>query len=284
MPVRVVTDSTADIPLDEAAALGVTVVPLTVLFGSESLRDQVDIGPEEFFRRLVSSPVLPKTSQPSPATFAEVYRRLLDEGADAILSIHISSKLSGTVNSARTARDSLPNPGAVTILDSGTVTAEMANGVRTAAKVAARGGTVEEARAAAERALRHSHLVGLLDTLEYLQKGGRIGRARAWIGGLLNVKPLVHIKDGEVAPLERVRGRARALDRLIELTVARTTAAEVSLLHSSPPEEVERVRARLEAAMPGVPIRIGWLGPVVGVYAGPNVIGTVVLDREGVTP
>lgn len=284
MPLRIVTDSTSDIPLEEAAALGVTVVPLTILFGEESLRDQVDIGPEEFFRRLVASSIVPKTSQPSPAAFIETYQRLLGEGATALLSIHISGKLSGTVNSARTARDSLPNPSAVTILDSGTVTAEMAFGVRAAAKVAAAGGSVEQARAAAERALRHSHLVGVLDTLEYLQKGGRIGRARAWIGGLLNVKPLITVKDGEVAPLERVRGRGRAVERLIELTVARTNAAEIALLHSGSHDELERTQTRLAAAMPGVPIRTGWLGPVVGVYAGPNVIGTVVLEREGVTP
>lgn len=284
MPLRIVTDSTADIPLDEASQLGITVVPLTILFGQESLRDQVDIGPEEFFQRLVTASVLPKTSQPSPAAFAETYQRLLGEGATELLSIHISGKLSGTVNSARTGRDSLPNPSAVTILDSGTATAEMAYGVRAAAKVAAAGGSVEQARAAAERALRHSHLIGLLDTLEYLQKGGRIGRARAWIGGLLNVKPMIVVRDGEVAPLERVRGRGRAVDRLIELTVAREDAAEVTILHSGGPEELERTRRRLEAAMAGVAFRTGWLGPVVGVYAGPNVIGTVVLDREGVTP
>jgi DegV family protein with EDD domain len=284
MTVRIVADSTADIPLDEAASLGVTVVPLSILFGTESLRDQVDIAPEEFFRRLVAASDLPKTSQPPPAAFTEAYRRLLDEGASAILSIHISGKLSGTVNSARTARDSLPDPSLVTVLDSGTVTAEMAYGVRAAARVAARGGSVEEARAAAELALRHSHLVGLLDTLEYLQKGGRIGRARAWIGGLLNVKPMVHVKDGEVAPLERVRGRARAIDRLVELTAAHTDVADITLLHSATPEELERVKGRIEAAVPGVPVRTGWLGPVVGVYAGPNVVGTVVLDRAGVTP
>jgi DegV family protein with EDD domain len=284
MTLRVVTDSTADLPQDEAAALGVTVVPLTILFGSESLRDQVDIGPEEFFRRLVSSSVLPKTSQPSPAAFADAYSRLLNEGATEILSIHISGKLSGTVNSARTARDSLPNPTAVTILDSGTVTAEMAYGIRAAARVAAAGGNAEQARAAAERALRHSHLYAVLDTLEYLQKGGRIGRARAWIGGLLNVKPMITVKDGEVAPLERVRGRSRAIDRLVELTAARTNAAEITILHSGSPEELERVRARIQAACPGALIRAGWLGPVVGVYGGPNLIGAVVLDQEGVSP
>jgi DegV family protein with EDD domain len=283
MTVHVVTDSTADIPADEAAALGVTVVPLNILIGDQSYRDQVDIGAEEFFRRLTTSPILPKTSQPPAGAFIETYKGLIEGAATAILSIHISGKLSGTVNSARTARDTI-GAGTVTVLDSGTVSAALANGVRAAAGVAAAGGSVEEARAAAERALRHSHLLAMLDTLEYLQRGGRIGRARAWIGGLLNVKPLIVVKEGEVAPLERVRSRSRAIDRLIELTAARTNAAEVTLLHSSSPEEVERVSSRLASAMPTAKLRTGWLGPVVGVYAGPNILGTVVLDREGAAP
>lgn len=283
MPLAIVTDSTSDIPPDEAAPLGVTVVPLNVLFESESLRDGIDIGPEEFFRRLTSTKSLPKTSQPSVGAFLETYQHVLAGDATEILSIHISSKLSGTLNSARTARDNLANPSAVTLLDSEAVTAQLAFGVRAAARVAAAGGTVAEARAAAESALRRSTLYGALDTLEYLQRGGRIGRARAWIGGVLNVKPFITVRNGEVAPLERVRTRGKAIERLIELTTAHGRAEEIAILHSSSSDDLERVRTRLEKAMPNVAIRTGWLGPTVGVYGGPNVVGTVVLDREAGT-
>lgn len=283
MPLAIVTDSTSDLTREEAAELGVTVVPLNVMFESESLRDGVDIGPEEFFRRLAHTKVLPKTSQPSVGAFLEAYEQVLSGGATAILSIHISSKLSGTLNSARTARDSMAAPSAVSLLDSEAVTAQLAFGVRAAAQVAKAGGTLEQARAAAESALRRSTLYGALDTLEFLQRGGRIGRARAWIGSVLNVKPFITVRNGEVAPLERVRTRGKAMERLIELTTAHHRVEEVTLLHSGSVDDLERVRGRLAQAMPDIPIRSGWLGPVVGVYGGPNVLGTVVLDREAGT-
>ncbi|MBI2760405.1 MAG: DegV family protein [Chloroflexi bacterium] len=284
MPVRIVTDSTADLTAAETAELGVTVVPLNVLFGSESLRDGVDINAEEFFRRLTSSRVLPKTSQPSVGSFAETYRELLDGGAMEILSIHISSKLSGTLNSARTARDSLDDPSRVTLLDSESVSAQLGYAVRAAATVAGAGGGLSEARAAAESVLRRSRLFVVLDTLEYLQRGGRIGRARAWIGGVLNVKPLLMVKGGEIVPLERVRTRGRAMDRMADLVIEHSNADQVALFHSGAGADLDRVRSKIASALPGAQIMPGWLGPVVGVYAGPQALGAVVVDREAAPP
>lgn len=280
MTVRIVTDSTADLLVDEVERYGIIVAPLNVLIGSENFRDGIDIQAEEFYRRLPSLRELPKTSQPSAGAFLEIYQQQLAAGASAILSIHISGKLSGTLNAARTARDNLPDPTRVTLIDTGTVSAGSAYGVLAAARVASEGGTSEQAQAAAESALGRAHLVAMLDTLEYLQRGGRVGRTRAWLGGLLNVKPIITFRDGEVAPFERVRTRARAIDRIIELTVAYQHIESVSLIHSCRPDEVERVLKRLSDALPGVPIRTGWFGPVVGVYAGPNTLGTVVLERE----
>jgi DegV family protein with EDD domain len=280
MSVRVVTDSTSDLTPEEAAGLGVTVVPLTVHFGERSYLDRVEITPQEFFRRLTSEGVLPKTSQPSVGAFLETYQRLLREGTTAIVSIHISGKLSGTVNAARTARENLPDPSCVVVVDSETVTAPLAYGVRAAA-AAAHGGAGPEAVAAAARdAIRRTHLVAVLDTLEYLHKGGRIGRVRAWLGGVLSIKPLISVKDGEVVPVERVRTRTRALERIIELTAQHRDPVEITLLHSCSDEEAARVQQRIAAALPGVPIRTGWIGPVVGVYAGPNVVGTATLCKD----
>jgi DegV family protein with EDD domain len=282
MPVRVVTDSTADLTPTEAEAHGVTVVPLNVLFGQESLRDGVDIRSDEFVQRLSTSKLLPKTSQPSVGAFAQIYERLT-AGGDQVLSIHISSKLSGTLNSARTARDSLANPSSVMLLDSGSVSAELGFAVLAAAEAVERGAGIEQARAAAESALRRSRLYVVLDTLEYLQRGGRIGRARAWIGGVLNVKPVLTVREGEVAPLERVRSRERALERLAELVLRHQNAEAVAVFHAGAEQASEQLQARVSTALPDARIWPGWLGPVVGVYAGPGALGAVVLDRDSST-
>ncbi len=275
MSVCVVTDSTADLPRDEAAASGITVVPLNVLFGSTSLLDGIEISPQEFFQRLPGEKTLPKTSQPAAGSFLETYQRLLAEGASGIVSVHISGKLSGTINSARTARDSLDDPSRVVVVDSGSVSAALAYGARAAAAAAAAGGRLEQVAQAAQDAMARTHLFVTLETLEYLQKGGRIGRARAWFGGVLSIKPVLAIVDGEIVPLERVRTHSRAISRVIELAAAQSHVSDVTLLHSAPDADVEAVRTRLAEAMPQARLRVGWLGAVVGVYAGPNAIGIV---------
>lgn len=281
MPVHVVTDSTADLPTDEAAALGITVVPLNVLFGTTSLLDGVEITPEEFFRRLPGEKSLPKTSQPPAGAFLETYERLLADGVDGIVSIHISGKLSGTINSARTGRDSLKDPSRVTVVDSGNVSAALAYGARAAAAAAAAGNDQETVAQAARDAMQRTHLLVTVETLEYLQKGGRIGRARAWFGGVLNVKPVLSVIDGEVVPLERVRTHSRAVARVIELAAEQPNVTDVTLLHSVSDGSFEEVRQRLAAAFPHAHVRAGWLGAVVGVYAGPNAIGVVTCSGDG---
>jgi DegV family protein with EDD domain len=279
MTVRVVTDSTSDISQADAERLGITVVPLNIHFGTEQLRDGVDIKPPEFFRRLTESKTLPKTSQPSAGAFLEVYQRLARE-TDAILSVHLSGKLSGTLNSARAARDALGGRARVDVLDSETVSWPLGAAARAAQEAALAGRSLEECAAAARDCVARTHLVFVLDTLEYLQKGGRIGRARAWLGQVLNIKPVLTVRDGEVAPLERVRSRTRAEERLFELIVAHKDRAErLAVCHSSSDEEAERWAERLRTTIPGVPVETGWLGPVVGVYAGPNVLGMAVTTR-----
>jgi DegV family protein with EDD domain len=278
MAVRVVTDSTSDITQARAEQLGLTVVPLNIHFGSEQLRDGIDIQPEAFFKRLVSSSTLPKTSQPSAGQFLEVYQRLAKE-TDEILSIHISGKLSGTLNSARAARDALGGGPRVEIIDSGTVSIPLGYAARIAQQAAAAGKNLDECVAIVRESLARTQLVFVLDTLEYLQKGGRVGRARAFLGGLFNIKPILTVKDGEVAPLERVRTKNRAAERLFELTAAWPNPEFIGVAHSGSPVEAERWAARLRQKFPGVTVETEWIGPVVGVYGGPDLLGMAAVSK-----
>jgi DegV family protein with EDD domain len=278
MTVRIVTDSTSDISQVEAERLGITVVPLNIHFGSEQLKDGVDILPEQFFQRLVESKVLPKTSQPSAGAFLDVYQRLAQD-TDQILTIHISGKLSGTGNSARAARDVLNSKATIEIVDSGTVSWPLGHAVRAAQEAALSGKNIEECAAAARGAIDRTKLIFLQDTLEFLQRGGRIGRARAWIGQMFNIKPILTIRDGEIAPLERVRSRMRAEERVFELATEDQHPEYLAVAHSSTTDDAERWAERLGGTRPGVPVDVRWLGPVVGVYAGPNVLGMACVRR-----
>ena len=279
MTVHVVTDSTSDITPGDAARWGLTVVPLNVHFGTEQLRDGIDIGAEQFQQRLVSSATLPKTSQPSAGAFLETYRQLAADG-DSILSIHISGKLSGTVNSARAARDALGGRIQVEIVDTGTVSWPLGYIARMAATAAGEGKSLEECAAIARDTASRNRLLVVLDTLEYLQKGGRIGRARAWFGGILNIKPILTFTDGEVAPVERVRSRAKAEERIIELAARNAPAEWAVVCHTGIPADAERHAERLQQLLPGATVETGWMGPVVGVYAGPKGLGVGVIQRR----
>ncbi len=276
---RIVTDSTADFDADEADDLGVTVVPLTVFFGEEALLDRVDIQPDEFYARLTRDRTVPRTSQPPAGRFQEVYADLVAAGATEILSIHISAKLSGTYNAARLGAGVPPSGCQIETLDSGTVCGGLQAMVRRAAAIARDGGTLNQALDAARDVIPHHRISIMLDTLEYLQKGGRIGRARAWIGSLLNLKPIVHVEDGEVAPGDRVRSRARGIERIFELTNEVPDAERIIVQHTGAANDAEALARRFRSAQPGVPVDVRWIGPVVGAYVGPNAVGAVVAQR-----
>lgn len=279
MTLRIVTDSTADLEAAEAARLGIAVVPLTVFFGEEALLDRVEITPERFYERLRATKALPRTSQPSVGRFQETYARIAAEGATEILVITISSKLSGTLGAARLAAAEPPAGCTITLLDSMTVAGGLGLLVRRAAEVAAAGGTAADAKALAERLIPRHHISILLDTLEYLQRGGRIGRARALLGSMLNIKPIVRVKDGEVGAAERVRSRGRGVERIYELTLSVPGLERVIVEHTGCPEDAAALADRLGRALPGVEVETRWIGPVVGVYVGPNGLGTVAVER-----
>ena len=273
--IRVVTDSTSDILPDEARRLGVDVVPLTVRFGDEQFRDGVDLGPDEFYRRLPTATVQPSTSQPTPEQFAEVYRRHVDAG-DTVLSIHISAALSGTLQSATLAAQDLPR-GAVRVVDSTTVSAGMQFLVRAALSDVEEGCDLDELerRVVSRRERVAVHV--LLDTLTYLQRGGRIGRAQGLVGGILNVKPLLGVRNGVVHPEARVRKRQQGIDKMLEMARQASPLSALAAFHCGAPELLELIEPRLRADHPGVEVITGQLGAVVGTYSGPGGVGIALL-------
>ncbi len=273
--IRIVTDSTSDILPEEAGRLGVDVVPLTVRFGDEEFRDGIDLSPDQFYKRLATTSVQPSTSQPTPEQFTQVYRRHLDAG-DTVVSVHIAAKFSGTIQSASLAAQGFPD-GAIRVVDTTTVSAGMQFIVR---------GALDDARAgcdAAEverRVLDRRNRVGvyvLLDTLAYLARGGRIGRAQSLVGGILNVKPLLCLRDGEVHPQARVRSRKQGIAKLIELAAAARPLEGLAVFHCGAPELLGLIEPQLRADHPGIELTAGQLGAVVGTYSGPGGVGVAFL-------
>ena len=278
MTVRVVTDSTADLPPALAQELGITVVPLNVHFGAEVYRDGVDISPDQFYAMLVSSPNLPTTSQPSVGDFLETYESLRED-SDGIVSIHVSGKLSGTLNSAEQARQQLQGDTRVETVDSLQASLGLAMVVIAAARAAQSGGDVDEVLRAAREATVRAGFFGLLDTLRYLEKGGRIGKAQAFVGSLLQVKPLLTIRDGEAHPLERARNRARGTRRLYEIAREHAPLADLAVAYTTTPNEAHYLAERLRPLHPTGDVFVSQLGPVVGTYLGPQVLGVALLTR-----
>jgi DegV family protein with EDD domain len=270
MAVKVVTDSTWDLPPELAEELGITVVPLSVLFGEEAYKDGVEITREAFFDRLVNGNVHPKTSQPSVGDFAAVYKELTDQGHE-IVSVHIADKLSGTLNSARAAKLDLPEA-TITLVDSATAALALGLVVKATAEAAQAGKTHAEVVAVAEDAAEKTEAYVILETLTYLQKGGRIGKAQALIGGLLSVKPILTIKDGEILPHEKVRSRAKGIAKLKEIAAASAPYAELGVIHETDSEIVTDLVATL-SALTDKPVLLGKIGAVIGVHAGPDVVG-----------
>jgi DegV family protein with EDD domain len=269
MTISIVTDSLADLPQQLADTLEIAVVPLSVNFGMESYRTGLDITSAEFYVRLVTAKTLPTTSQPSVGQFTKTYSAIANRGHD-IVSIHASSKLSGTFNAALQAAKEILGA-RVKVID--TSSASLAEGlvVTAAARTAQAGGSFDEVVAAAQDAVSKTDVYFVLDNLEYLQKGGRIGKASAFIGGLLSIKPVLTLRNGEVHPHERVRTHAKALARLKEIVQASAPYAEAAVLSGTIPDQilVETVRP----LAPDLPLITGVVGPAIGTYTGPGVLG-----------
>jgi DegV family protein with EDD domain len=273
--IRVVTDSTADLPerLQQEARLA--MVPLSVNFGSESLLDKVEITHAEFIRRLKVTRTLPTTSQPAPGRFEEVYRQLADDGAEGIISIHISEKLSGTVGSARIAAEAVADRVPVTVLDSRTITLGLGFLALEAARVAATGADLAAVAEAVRKMIPNIHIIFFADTLEYLQKGGRIGRAAMIAGSILSLKPLMRLDEGVVVPHERTRTRTKAIDGLVKFVKDFPQIRQLGALQIGD-AEIETLLDRLGTVYPREKIVVTDVSPVIAVHVGPGTLGVVI--------
>lgn len=276
MVVRIVTDSTADLPAEVASGLGITVVPLTVFFGDEAYLDGVELDSANFYAKMAASKDLPRTSQPSPAAFQEAFQRLIDEGADAILSLHLSSKLSGTFQSARTARDSLPEETRrvpIEIVDSLSISAGLGYAAQKAARLAQEGENLEKIKATVEDILSRTHILAVLDTLEYVRRGGRIGAASAMLGNMLSFKPIVALKNGEVVPVERPRTRAKAYARVAQLLSEQGALETISIVETN--QEVGQQLDEVIQSVHSGTLPHYDLGAVIGAHTGPGTAAIV---------
>ena len=271
----VVVDSTADFPEAPERFPNWRVVPLYVRFGDASFRDYVELGPDEFYRRLRSAPVLPTTSQPTPADFLAVYRELA--GCRRILSLHVSGRLSGTVESARAAAAELDGGERVRVIDSESASAAIAMLGLAVQRRLARGTSDAELDELLARYRREARVVFTVDTLDYLARGGRIGRARALAGELLHVKPILRIENGEVVPVKRVRGNQKAFlefAREFDASAANRPGLRAGIAHADAPDRAAALRELVRRTRPDAQVEhVTSLGAVLGTHSGPGAVG-----------
>jgi DegV family protein with EDD domain len=258
----------------------IAVVPLQVILGAQTFRDKIDLTEEEFFEKAKTLKVLPKTSQPPPGDFEKVYRELAaDPDVDSIISAHISSKLSGTYSAAATAGARVQEEVGKRISVIDTMSAYMGNGFMlvNGARAAEKGSTHDEIVQQIIEAIPRTRIMLLVDTLEYLQRGGRIGGAQAFVGTLLNIKPILHVKNGRVEPLERVRTRHKAMERLVEIAAGEvgSTPIQLAVGNAQCPEDAATLSAMARAKLDVVEEVESELGPAISAHTGPGVLGFV---------
>ena len=280
MAVKIVTDSLSDITSDVAQELGITVMPLTVAFGKESFLDRVTMTTDEFYYRLTHDSTWPTTTQPPPGDFVNLYNELAKE-TDEILVITLSTKLSGTYQSALNAKSMVEKKCRIEVIDSLMVAMSLGLIVIAAAKAAQAGANLDEVADLVRRAMPRSHLFAYFDTLKYLAKGGRIGKAQGLLGAMLSVKPILTIKDGEMSPLTRVRSRAAGMDYMYNSVAGFPNIEELAVEHTTAPDEADKLVERISSLFPKERIYRSTLSPVVGTYAGPGAMAVTVLEAEG---
>jgi DegV family protein with EDD domain len=279
--VAVVTDSTCDLPRRIVEGLGIRVVPLSVTFGDETLISGVSIAHEEFYERLAATDRLPTTSQPAPAWFEEAYGDCVDDGLDAIVSLHVSSALSGTVELARHRAGSVDIP--VEVVDTRMVGGSLGLAVLAAQRAAQAGGTVEEVVAAATWVRDHTESLLVVDTLDYLRRGGRLTGAQALVGNVLRVKPLLHLTEGRVEVRERTRTWTRAMDRIVDIVAELAAGGPVDLIlaHAVAPDRAAELWARLDERVEVAERLETLIGPIVGTHVGPGALGVAAMPAGG---
>jgi DegV family protein with EDD domain len=271
MTIRIVTDSTADLPEKLVKDQNITVVPVYVRFGNEVYRDRVDINEDQFYKRLTTDPVHPSTSQPSPQDFTDVYNRLAEE-AEGIVSIHVTGKLSGTYSSALRAKEQFKKKCPIEVIDSQFVTMGLGQLVMLACERARAGKSLSQIVQDVKQNISNIHILGLLDTLKYLAAGGRIGKLQAYLSSILNIKPLLTIKDGTLAPAGRVRSRSKGMEMLYEFVKNAKDIKDLSVIYNTTLEEAQELVKKISSIFPAEKIILSRLGPALGVHAGPGIL------------
>lgn len=280
--VRIVVDSTSDLPKDVRDRLAISMVPLKVHFGNETYLDSVTLSPEQFFDKLTAAKEMPTTSQPSPADFLEVYKELLKEPDTVIISFHLSSAFSGTYQSAMVARSMLGDESEqerVTIVDSKSASLGFGMLAVAAAEAAANGAGQADILAMCDDLKQRTQLYFLVDTLEYLHRNGRIGKASAIFGSLLNIKPILSIdEEGVIYPVDKIRGSRKAMARIMELLKEKFADSEVDItfIHAQALESAQQFAALVQQEFPVRNTSFYELGPVIGTHVGPGTLGLFV--------
>ena len=269
--VHVVTDSTSDIPAHLREELGIEVVPLSINFENETLLDGVDLTPQEYVQRLRSVDKLPSTAQPTVEQFLKAYRKGIDADLD-VICITISTGLSGTYNSASLAAEQL-DPARIRVIDSQSGATALGWLVVETARAVQGGASLDEAVAVAERNKGKVYFTALLQTLDYVYKGGRIGKANHLVGSALGIKPILGLENGVVVPLERVRTWKKALNRLVEVAASRGNLLDVAVVHTDNPDDAQQVLQELKSRFPDANFEMLFTGTTVSTYAGPGAVG-----------
>ena len=280
MAIKVVTDSTSDLPADVAESLGNEVVPLNIHFGSAVYKDRVLLMPDAFYDKLINGNILPTTSQPSVGEFIDVYERLGSD-ADGIVSVHISEKLSGTMNSARLASQQANADCPIEVVDTFQVSMGVGICAMEAAEVANSGGNMNQVILAARNAVTRSQCFFMLETLEFLQKGGRIGKAQALIGNLLKIRPMLILQEGEVHPLGRERTRRKGIAKLVDTVEELAPISGLAVMYSTGLDEAQTLAQNVSKFMiEGREPMMLQIGPVIGTYAGPDTLGIALISAK----
>lgn len=275
--VKIITDSTADLPTEVAEALGISVLPVNIHFGAKTYRDGIDITAPEFFDRLGRNSVYPTTTPPPMSLFDETYAELMKK-TDEIVAIHVSSKLSKTFQYSQRAASPLMGRAKIRVIDSQLATTGLGMLVTAAAQAAEQGANVDEVVRLVRGLIPRTYLAFFADTLDYLEKSGRIRKAQAILGTMLNIKPLLILEEGEIVVLEKVRTRAKAVEKLVEFIVEFTHIEKMVILHSTTPDDVALLIEQINLALPNLDMKVDFYGPALGVHLGPAALGVVVYE------
>lgn len=275
--VKIVTDSTADMPPEVVEELGITVLPLSIHLGQKTLRDGIDITPADFVTRMTNTLTPPTTTSPTQKQFEETFTELTKGGGE-VISIHVSSKLSTTFRNAQRAALPLLGRSKIIVIDSQLLTVGLGMLVTAAGRAAARGESLEEVVKLVRGMIPRIYIGFFVETLDYLERGGRIGKAQALLGNMLSIKPLLILEEGEIVALEKVRTRAKAIEKLVEFITEFTHIQKMVVLHGNTPDDVAMLIEQTNLLMPNLDISVDHYGPSTATHVGTDALGVVVYE------